>query len=330
MIKYHLFVLRMAVLVLCLACSACGSPTVSGVIDLVISPTPTSTSIPTITPTPAPTSTPKPTLTLQPQQISIEEALDNCQSLAIEGKQVVVEGNIYLPEFTVFGYETSKGMVLTHTLPSDSTALIVLITLGKTENAMTPLPEFFTQRDMVIRAVDSQVIRYGHTVSLKGLMEFKPDSQNLHCALRVEEITSLMPAEVNTPVEVDIAPLLVEQSSGHGLQTRITTQCEILAGEKQLVTVRGAVKDPDSGSVCTMGVCEAAINDTTGQILLSIVQRSGPNSVVAPPDAATATGWKFYDSAGNEVDNQAVALTGVLFSDAKGCRIIVYEVGQQQ
>jgi len=328
MFKYHLIVLRMAVLMLCLACSACSSPAVSSVIELVISPTPTNTPTPTITPTPAPTSTPEPTPTPQPRQISIEEALGSCQELAAEGNQVVVEGNIYLPEFSVVGYETSKGMILTGTLPTDPTALIALITLGDIENTMNPLPEFFSMRDLVIRAANGQVIRYGHSVSLKGRMEFKPDSQNLRCALRVEEITSLMPAEVNTPVVVEIGPLLVEQSSGHGMQTRITTPCGILAGEKQLVTVKGAVIEPAAGSHCTMGLCEAAIADATGQILLSIVQGDGASSMMAQTGAASPADWQFYDTNGKQADSQDIALTGVLYSDGRGCRIVVYEVEQ--
>lgn len=309
------------VIVLTILCACACAPTTHP----AQSNPPTQTAIPLPTQTSAPTQTPAPTATPTPQALTLQGVLAKCEELSANHESVVVQGKIFLPEFVIYGYEGWKGMHLAEYLPTDEERLIVLIQVGEDPNTMNALPQFFNERDLAIRAVDDQVVHHGYTVVISGRPKYNADKPERKCEIWADRIESRMPAEVSVPLAAEISFLLEEQTIGHGLQEKIIKQCELLADQKQLVTIRGSIDDTQ-GAVCGMGTCLVTIKDPTGSMFASLVNLEAPNSMIVSTEVAGPDGWNILDSSGNEADRANLALTGVLYSDAQGCRLAVYSV----
>jgi hypothetical protein len=294
-------------------CTSCNSayPLVEKAKEFLISPTPTPTLQPTPTKTPTPTSTP------EPQLMSITDVLTNCETLAASGNLVILEGKLYIPEYKIYGYEGWKGMRITNYLVGDRIYLTVLIKVGDGNNSMNPLPDFFSERDFLVRANDNREILNGHTVNLMGRVEYKKESENLKCALRVEDITSLMPEDVNTPIDVKIVDLLKEGQ---------ILNCSQLAYQKRLVRITGSLVNSKNEVICKMGFCTLLLDDKTGKIPLSIVNGKFPNSFNIADKNLGLKGWEVYTDNAEIADNENLSITGILYSDQLGCRLMVYKI----
>lgn len=309
------------VIVLTILCACAYAPTTHS----AQSNPPTQTAIPLPTKTFAPTHTPAPTATPTPQALNLQGVLSKCEELSANHESVVVQGKIFLPEFVIYGYEGWKGMQLAERLPIDEEQLIVLIQVGDGPNTMNALPQFFNERDLAIRAFDDQMVHHGYTVVINGRPKYHADKLERKCEVWVDRIESRMPAEVLVPLAAEISYLLEEHTVGHGMQEKIVKQCELLAEQKQLVTIRGSIDD-SLGAVCNMGTCRITIKDPTGSMFASLVNLEAPNSMIVSTEVAGPDGWKILDSNGIEVDRENLALTGILYSDAQGCRLAVYTV----
>jgi hypothetical protein len=316
--KHKLFLF---VIVLSILSGCAGAPVVNPTQPLK----PTQTNTPLSTNTPAPTMTPAPTATPTPQSLNLQGVLVNCEELSTNHDSVVVEGKIFLPEFVLYGYEGWKGMNLVENLSTDIEKLTILIQVGDGPNTMVALPEFFSERDLLIHAFDGQVIHQGYTVVITGRPKFNADKPDRKCEIWADKIESKMPEEALVPFVAEISYLLEEHTEGHGLQETLVKQCALLAVQKQLVTVRGSI-DNSFAADCDMGKCLIKIKDQTGSLFASLVELEAPNSILVSQDILGPDGWRIFDFSGNEVDKTNMALTGVLYSDAQGCRLSVYTV----
>jgi hypothetical protein len=311
----------LVVIVLSILCSCACAPTTHP----AQSNPPTQTAIPLPTKTSAPTQPPAPTATPTPQVLNLQGVLAKCEELSANHESVVVEGKIFLPEFAIYGYEGWKGMHLAERLTTDTERLIVLIQVGDGPNTMNALPQFFNERDLAIRAFDDQVVHHGYSVVISGRPKYNADKPERKCEVWADRIESRMPVEVSLPLATEISYLLEEQTIGHGMQEKIVKQCEQLADQKQLVTIHGSIDDTQ-GAVCNMGACLVTIKDPSGSMFASLVNLEAPNSMLVSTEIVGPNGWKVLDSNGIEVGRETLALTGVLYSDAQGCRLAVYTV----
>jgi len=97
-------------------------------------------------------------------------------------------------------------MNLAKFLPNDSDLLKVLIKVGEGPNTMDAY-WVFSERDLIVRADKEQTIRHGHSVYIIGNVEYRGDSPELKCAVRVKQISTLMQTEVVIPLDVQIETL---------------------------------------------------------------------------------------------------------------------------
>lgn len=303
---------------------ACGSsPTPESI------PTLESTGTPEPTRTTEPTAIPTITATPQPRLVTKDDLFANCEEFAKQNNPVVINGKVFLPEFIIYGYTGMKGMNLSESIAKETNPLTIFIQIGDGPNTMNPLPEFFSERDLLIRDATNRAVHHGYTVMVTGHPKFNKDKPDRMCEIWVDTIESVMPEEALIPLPVEIGYLLEEHSVGHGLQTRTTSNCALLAEEKRFITVNGSIDYSDAGSVCDMGICRLRIKDQTGMMTASIVDSEKPNSMLITPGLPAPDGWKLYDKTGAEVDPAAISLTGILYAEPESCRLSVYTIQSQ-
>ncbi len=281
-----------------------------------LNPQPTSVPTAAVTPTKIPTCTA--TVTPTPSYMEISDVLNNCQSLSDDKREVVIEGKLFMPVYSIVGYQDWKAMNLAKFLPNDSDLLKVLIQVGEGPNTMDVLPEFFTERDLIVRADQEQTIRHGHSVRIIGNVEYRGDSPELKCAVRVNQISTLMDAEVLIPLDIQVKTL----NTAGGLDN-----CSQLAFEKQMVRLKGSIV-VSSGVTCQMGYCRMSFSDGTGSMFLTIVDALGKNSANFNSDRPFDERLKLLDSSGNAVELDDLNLTGVVYSEQSRCNLMVYTIEQ--
>lgn len=302
-------ILCLAIMILLTGCVSTSSTFVS----------PSATISPTLTFVPEPTATPEPEL------VGISDILTNCDQLGESENPVEVEGKIFLPDYRILGYEGWKGMNLAQYLSTDKNILTVLMKVGEGPNTMDPLPEFFANRDLIIRAEDGQLIYHGFSVSIIGHVEYQPENENLQCALRVEKITSMMAPEVLIPQTVEIGYLLEEINLGSPSKPDLSTNCAQLANEKQFVSIKAMIQDITQEPQCAMGNCELLINDNTGEIAILLHEGDLVNSILTSTE-----GWKIIDQEGNEIGEETIIFTGLLYTPPQGCLLTVYTIAKSE
>jgi len=210
-------------------------------------------------------------------------------------------------------------MNLAKFLPNDSDLLKVLIKVGEGPNTMDALPEFFSERDLIVRADKEQTIRHGHSVYIIGNVEYRGDSPELKCAVRVKQISTLMQTEVVIPLDVQIETL--DTIGG-------VDNCSQLAFEKQMVRLKGSIVE-SAGVTCQMGYCRMSFSDGTGTMFLTIVDALGKNSANFNSDRPSGERLKLFDASGNAVELDNLNLTGVVYSEQSGCNLMVYTIEQE-
>lgn len=304
--------------------NACGSAATPELI-----PTQESTRTSEPSRTPEPTATPTITTTPQPRLVTKEDLFANCEEFAKQNNPIVIKGKVFLPEFIIYGYTGMKGMNLTESIAKETNPLTIFIRIGDGPNTMNSLPEFFSERDLLIRDTTNRAVHHGYTVMVTGHPKFNKDKPERTCEIWVDTIESVMPEEALIPLPVQIGYLLEEHSEGHGLQTRITSNCGLLAEEKRFITVNGSIDYSDAGTLCDMGICRIRIKDQTGMMKASIVESEKPNSMVIIPGLPVPEGWKLFDKTGAEVVPAAISFTGILYSEPEGCRLSVYSIQSQ-
>lgn len=292
-------------------------------------PAPVATTLPTHAPVPT-TTNPPPTATPKPQSYEVEQILENCEAMSANGSQISVEGNIFLPEFLIYGYSGWKGMNLTQSKTTDAAHLTVLIQVGQGPNRMDDLPIFFSERDLLVHATDERIIRHGHAVKLTGRLIYKADNPERRCELNVEEIGSMMPEEVLVPREMVIQDLYLtirpeREIMPSGQQLPIT-HCADLSNKRQLVQVKGSILFKGYEYSCEMGYCRIRMKDETGDIGVTIVEGDGPNSMILSAAEPAPGGWKIFNTAGLLANLDNLTLTGILYSEGEDCRLMVYRV----
>jgi len=249
--------------------------------------------------------------------MEISSVLENCEELDKSGNLINIEANVYLPEFIIYGYEGEKGMNLTNYLPSDPTKIVALIKIGEGPNTMDALPDFFSERDLLIRADDGQVIRNGHKVKITGRVIYREDDFSRRCEVRVERIESKSPKEIQTPLEVTTSELNAKGC---------LKSCSNLAFNKQMVKISGNLVYYDNTAICQMGYCQINFEDSTGSIKVTIVNGTNANSISIDPKVSISLGWKVYNREGREADKKNLTLTGIVYSEIDGCRLMVYTI----
>ena len=305
-----------------------GACTMSPLFVTTTTVTTASTNRPTETPTrvPSPTLTPTQTQTPAPQILTSQQLLENCEGLSRLGKEVTIDGYVFMPKYVVYGSGDWRGMSLSDFLTEDSQTLRVYVKLGEGPNTMDPIPEFFTEKDLVMRDYSGQVVHHGFLVSVTGLPRFNPDQADGKCTLWVDKIQSQMPPSVLVPLETNIKPLLERYTIGHGMQATVVERCAELGFQKQLVRIQVSIDFWNFPAECNMGICRIKIMDKTGSMFASFVQAEAPNCMVIDKTVWGPNSWKIFDSSGAEADKENLILEGVLYSDPQGCRISVYTV----
>ncbi len=303
-------------LCLLLAClSACGPVTalIAGPSQTPVpslTPTPSLTATTTFTPTPTltPTITPTPT----PQTLTIDQVLQSCEQLAQDGREVWVSGKIFLPKWKIIGYTGYKGLNLNEHLDEDQRSIMLVMEVGAGPQTMNPLPPYFTERDLVVRAENGQEIRHGHSVKVLGVPKYKQDSRR--CELWPSRVESLMSAQVFIPVEEKIGSLT-------------TNKCSLLSTDKQFVSLTGSISNWGAAtSSCTLGICLLQFNDGSGKMRVTFVQGDQPSSLFISPENKAS----LIDALGNPLSLQEkLILTGVLYAELEGCTLSVYLIEKQ-
>ncbi len=276
------------------------------------SPSPTVTLTPTATWTPTPTLTPTITPTPTPQTLRIEQVWENCEQLAQDGREVWVSGKTFLPKWKIIGYPGYKGINLNEYLEEDHRSLMLFLEVGEGPLTMNPLPVYFTERDLLVRADNRQDIRHGHTVKVLGALKYKEESRR--CEIWPSKIESLMADHVNIPTGIIIGSLS-------------TTRCRSLANQKQLVTSIGSISNwGEAPKSCTLGICTLEFSDDTGKLRVTFVQGDQPSSLFLSPENKAS----LIDLDGKPLNLQdQLILTGMLYAEAEGCTLSVYEIEKQ-
>lgn len=276
-------------------------------------PTSTATPTPTATSTPTPTLTPTITPTPTPQTLRIEQVWENCEQLAQDGREIWVSGKVFMPKWRIIGYQGYKGMNFNEYLDTDERSLTILLEVGDGMQTMNALPDYFTERDLVIRSDDGQEIRHGHTLQILGLPKYKQDSKR--CEIWPSRIESLMSDQVIIPAEIEINSLT-------------TNRCSMLATQKQFITLMGSISNWGAAAKsCNMGICLLEFSDGTGKIRVTFVQGEQPSSLYLSPENKA----NLIDNAGNPVNLQdELILSGVLYAELEGCTLSVYEIEKQE
>lgn len=265
-------------------------------------PSPTLTSTPTLTPTVTPTP--------GPQQMKIDAMLQDCAALDERNATVILEGDVFLPEAEVYGYEGWYGMNLVTT-----SRLVVLFAIGTEPNQMEELPFDFRQPDMLIHTFDGRLVRDGHRVRVQGRPKYRPDSVDRRCELWVDQVESLMPLEIDIPLEPDIASI----------------RCPWWDPTKQLLRLQGSLSVLYDEYTCWMNECRVKLVNNTGAITTVFVVGDGANRMAPLPQNYSSADLKIFDRDGNSIDPANISVIGVvrrvqIAERNAECQLIVYEV----
>lgn len=319
--KTFLWPLFLSILLL----TAC-SPLASLQATPTASPSPTVTLTPTATWTPTPTLTPTITPTPTPQNLSIEQVWENCEQLAQDGREVWVSGLLFLPKWKIIGYPGWKGLDLKEIMEEDQLSLTILVEVGDGPNTMNSLPQYFTERDLVVRADQGQEIRHGHSVAVFGIPSFKPDTGR--CEIRASKIETLVSPEALVPEVVTISFIQeVYEEVTFGGVIWYVKNCALLSEARQFITVKGSLVNwRDALKSCTSGICTLEFSDGSGKLRVSFVQGDQPSSLFLSPENKAS----LIDLDGKLLNLQdQLILTGMMYAEFEGCTLSVYEIEKQ-
>ena len=273
--------------------------------QLIAQPTP-----PPATVTPQPTATPTITPTPAPQQMKIEEMQQDCEELDEGNTTVILEGPVYLPEGEVYGYVGWYGMNLIST-----SRLRILFAIGSGPNQMEELPFDFRQPDMRVHTFDERLVRDGHMVRVTGRPKYRADSEERRCELWVDQVESLMPPEMEIPLEPEISKI----------------RCPFKEPSKQLIRVTGSLSVLYEEFACWMNECRVKLANETGVITTVFVVGDRANRMAPLPTNYTNSDLVIFDRDGNLVDSGNVSVIGIvrrvqIAERNAECQLIVYEV----
>ncbi|MBP7039592.1 MAG: hypothetical protein KBA92_01435, partial [Anaerolineaceae bacterium] len=270
-----------------------------------------------------PTATPTQTPTPAPPTLDIPSLFEQCETLGASGREVIVSGNIYMPEYRIYGYSGWKGMDLKAYLPNDDIGIVALIPIGEGPNTMDDLPANFTPRDLRARSESGQLILHGHTVTIKGRAEHKVSDGVPRCQVWVETIQSLMPPEILVPQTVTISDLLKTQNIGNFNYPEIVSTCELLGRKQQMVSIKGSIIAEGNPDNCPMQICRFKLTDKTGTIRAVLLLSEEPDSIYN----TAVEGWQLIDHGKVARGLLNLVFTGKLFIDtADGCSLLVYQI----
>jgi len=295
------FQLGECILITAFMITACQTPAVAPAPTVAPSLTPLPTATPTVTPTPA------------PREIEISNLLEECEPLAAGHIPVILSGNVFLPDETIYGYKGWYGVDLISTQ-----RVRVLFSVGTGTNQMEDLPQYFHEQDLLIHSADGGLIRHGHKVKLTGRVNYRADSDNRRCEVYVDNVVSLMPQTVLEPLDVTLEELL----DGDEI-----ADCDDLEFSRQFVRLSGAVTLDDNTSRCQAGVCTLTFADRTGSATVYLLEGEGANQMRTLPDQFSNQDLVIRDKTGALVNNHQLQLVGVTRQgDIGKCELIVYRV----
>ena len=265
----------------------------------------TATLLPTLTPTPTITPTPA------PQEMSIEDMVENCSDLDARQAPITLIGTVLLPKGTVYGYEGYYGL--------DFIAKIKIRALFKVGNGLNQIEKFprdFQEQDVLIRAFDGRFIRHGHVIQVTGRAVYRAENDKRKCELYVDKVVSLMPQDVLEPVSLQINHV----------------GCIDLENSRQFIRLQGWLSVDNKKESCWAGTCKARLTDSTGSLTAVFKLGEGKNKMVPFEEPYYDQPLIVFDHNGQKVDPGWVSLTGTTHSiyhvstNSKECQLIVYEV----
>jgi hypothetical protein len=271
----------------------------------VVEVPPTSTPFPSWTPTPTP----------GPEQMGVVELISRCEELSITQRQVILEGMLFLPSDTIYGYTIDGELWLGINLVKGN-RITVLVKVGEGAAAMNPLPERFTEKDLIIHTSDDRIVLDRHRVRITGRPNYKSDDPDRRCELFVDDIYTLEKPEVLVPLEITIEELL---NNDH------INDCSDLEAENQLVQLKGQVLI-NTDTTCWNGRCRTPFQDGSGKTEVEISTGGGGNTISPMPIPYQSTDLHVYDSQGMEIDSGNVVLIGAVSGLEGICRVTVYTI----
>jgi len=288
--------------------------------------TPTSTLTPSSTPTatftPTQTKIPSPTPSPTPASMTLLDVIRNCEVLSQTDEKVIVSGKVFLPSFRIIGYtwfgKEWKGVHLKSFLETDSLTVTILLPVGEEANTIEPIPNPFMEKDLLIHDNAGKTIRHYHSVTVEGRVDFVSNEDGKRCQIWIDQILSTMPEEVLIPQELRISFLNSKTPKG--------TNCELLANQHQLVTIKGSLYSRVDPTKCNNVFCNLKIGDGSGILMIRLANREGPDSVVK----TKAGSWQFFDHQNNPIQGNSFLLVGALRQTPEGCQLSVYELYNQR
>ena len=270
---------------------------------------PTTTRRPTLAPTP----------TATPQPLSASFVIDVCPSLSASKNPVTVTGKIRTSATSLCLNNRCNLRLL------DDQYLTVKLSLGTGPNTMDKLPMSYSDKDLMIRAFDGQVVKHNYTVRLTGIIEYtklptptpdskvtpEPDAVGL-CSLIVTRIESLMSPEALEPENMSIA--------------EAEENCADLEERQQIVRIRGKLQLHYPVQLCSGGTCSLSFYDSSASITAKVRTGGGPNSMSPLPKNWSLSDLKVRDKNGSLVPPEFVTLTGLLSERDKTCTLTVDEI----
>lgn len=251
---------------------------------------------------------------------------ESCQQLAQEGREVWVSGKIFLPKWKIIGYPGWKGLDLKEIMEEDLLSLTVLVEVGEGPNTINSLPQYFTERDMVVRADQGQEIRHGYSVAVLGVPRYKPDEGR--CEIRASKIETLVSPKALVPEVATISFIQeVYEEITYGGAIWYVKNCALLSEARQFIIVKGSLVNwREAPKSCTSGICLLEFTDGSGALRVTFVQGDQPSSLYLSPDNKAS----LIDADGNPVNLQdELILTGVLYAELEGCTLSVYSIEKQ-
>lgn len=267
------------------------------------------------TATPLPSATPTVTPLPVPQEMDVDEMIQNCANLDLRDIPVILQGKVFLPDSTIYGYEGWYGVDFITTSRTR-----VLFGIGGAVDQMEELPQFFHEQDLVIHDANNRLIRHGHEVRVTGRARYREDNENRRCELFVDKVETLMPDGVLEPIDLTVAELV----DGNNVN-----DCPELSFSRQFVRLQGLLRVDDYLSLCQLGQCKVIFADSTGDLAAYILEGESKNRMKTLHENFSDQDLIVFDTKGTIVDNSDVSLVGVVEVADEApliCELIVYEV----
>lgn len=267
---------------------------------------PTATPFPTWTPTPTP----------GPEAMRVVELISRCEELSASGRQVIVEGALFLPSETIYGYTIEDALWLGLNL-IEGNRITILVKVGQGQSSMEPLPNLFAEKDLIVHASDGGTILDRHRVRITGRPKYKADDPDRYCELFVDEIDSLEKPEVLVPRDITMQELLNND--------RID-DCSDLEEANQLVRIRGWITVNEKDTVCSYGSCRTPFFDGSSRMMVKIANGGGANSIGGLDMSYQLSTVSLFDQDGRKANPADVTFIGQITGIPEYCLLTVYTI----